>query len=213
MACRLVRLPRAPLPLQLRHSSHSTALPPPKEKRERPASEIRSAMPPPVREALSAFPSVISFPVRWGDQDSFRHVNNLKYGAYAEHSRIAYLHQLLRPRLEAIEPRIWAEFIGATGISIIAANLGINFRRPVEYPETLHVGTRIPLESMKPDRFNMDFAVITDEGHLAADGHCGIVSYDYRIGKKCHTPDYVREAIEAAEAPFADKPLPTRRRH
>ncbi len=50
-----------------------------------------------------------------------------------------------------------------------------------QYPETFAVGTRIPLESLKADRFSMEYALVTfSDGQLASDGHCSIVSYDYR---------------------------------
>lgn len=97
---------------------------------------------------------------------------------YMEQSRIAYLHQLIRPH---VSPEMWSDFINAKGRGIIASNLAINYKRPLEYPCYISVGTRIPLETIKNDRFEMHYALISDEdGALASDGHCGIVSYDYR---------------------------------
>lgn len=95
-----------------------------------------------------------------------------------EHSRIAYLWQLIKPRLD---PQTWSDFINAKGQGIIASNLILNFRKPLEYPEYISIGTRIPLESIKSDRFEMHYALVTDsDAALASDGHCTLVTFDYR---------------------------------
>ena len=44
--------------------------------------------------ALAGFPVVVSWPVQWGDQDAFGHVNNTIYFRWFESGRIAYLKRL-----------------------------------------------------------------------------------------------------------------------
>ena len=39
---------------------------------------------------LAGFPVTINLPVLWGDQDAFRHVNNIVYLRWFESARIAY---------------------------------------------------------------------------------------------------------------------------
>ena len=43
---------------------------------------------------LDNFPVVITWPVQWGDQDSFSHVNNTVYFRWFESGRIAYFERL-----------------------------------------------------------------------------------------------------------------------
>ncbi|MBC8876759.1 MAG: acyl-CoA thioesterase, partial [Planctomycetes bacterium] len=42
---------------------------------------------------LADYPSVVTLPVQWGDQDAFGHVNNTVPLRWFETSRIAYLEQ------------------------------------------------------------------------------------------------------------------------
>ena len=43
-----------------------------------------------MQELLKSFPVVAKVPVRWGDMDSFQHVNNVSYFRYFESARIQY---------------------------------------------------------------------------------------------------------------------------
>jgi len=42
---------------------------------------------------LADHPVVITWPVQWGDQDAFGHVNNVVYFRWMESARIAYFRQ------------------------------------------------------------------------------------------------------------------------
>ncbi len=42
-------------------------------------------------QLLDGFPVVVTLPVLWGDEDSFRHVNNTVYLRWAETARVEYL--------------------------------------------------------------------------------------------------------------------------
>lgn len=64
--------------------------------------------------------------VRWGDLDAFGHVNNAVYLAYLEQCRSAWMNSL---------PCHWQD--GDAGPVI--ANVNINYRRPVHWPERLVV--------------------------------------------------------------------------
>ena len=46
-----------------------------------------------MQELLKSFPVVAKIPVRWGDMDSFQHVNNVSYFRYFESARIAYFNE------------------------------------------------------------------------------------------------------------------------
>ena len=43
-----------------------------------------------MQELLKSYPIVAKIPVRWGDMDSFQHVNNVIYFRYFESARIQY---------------------------------------------------------------------------------------------------------------------------
>jgi len=68
--------------------SHQKAhAPPPDKRREISPELVRSKLPENVASQLQAFPSLLQMDVRWGDMDSYKHVNNVLYARYMEHSR------------------------------------------------------------------------------------------------------------------------------
>ena len=71
----------------------------------------------------------IRVPVRWGDVDSFGHVNNATYLAYLEECRSQWMSSV---------PSRWEE--GETGP--VVANININYRRPVHWPQRIAVTLR-----------------------------------------------------------------------
>ena len=81
---------------------------------------------------LSSHPIVITLPVQWGDQDALGHVNNIIYFRWCESARIEYLR------------RLGVDAAGSgRAVGIILAAIGCDFRRPVTYPDTVHVGARV----------------------------------------------------------------------
>ncbi|HWR52829.1 MAG TPA: thioesterase family protein, partial [Bryobacteraceae bacterium] len=83
-------------------------------------------------DTLQEFPVIITVPVHWGDQDSFGHVNNVMYLRWAETARVDYL----------IRVGIWQRY-EMERIGPIVANITCDYRRALEYPETVRVGARI----------------------------------------------------------------------
>jgi acyl-CoA thioester hydrolase len=73
----------------------------------------------------------IELDVRWGDIDSFGHVNNATFLAYLEECRSRWMDSV---------PCHWQD--GESGP--VVANVNINFRRPVHWPQRLIV-------TLKPD--------------------------------------------------------------
>ncbi|MDX1625314.1 MAG: thioesterase family protein [Wenzhouxiangellaceae bacterium] len=73
----------------------------------------------------------IELDVRWGDVDSFGHVNNAVYLAYLEECRSRWMDSV---------PCHWQ----GSEAGPVVANVNINYRRPVHWPQRLEV-------TLKPD--------------------------------------------------------------
>jgi acyl-CoA thioester hydrolase len=136
-------------------------------------------------ELLAGFPVTIEVPVAWGEMDAFGHVNNIVFFRYFESARMAYL--------DAIGFRG-----GDGGPGPILASTQGRFRRPLEYPDTVHVGARAP--EVGPDRFVMEYRVVSRRlGEVAAEGSGVVVSYDYTARRKAPLPDAVAARIRELE--------------
>lgn len=136
---------------------------------------------------LAGFASVIELPVAWGEMDAFGHVNNIYYFRYFESGRLDYFTRIG-----------YLEHAKRTGVGPILASTQCTFRRPLAYPDTVSVGTRI--SRIEPDRFLMEYRLISRAlGQLAAEGQGLLVSYDYGHGQKAPLPEVIRRAIEALE--------------
>ncbi len=132
----------------------------------------------------------IEVPVVWAEMDAFGHVNNAVYFRYFESSRIEYLRQAG-----------WFELPTAPGgrVGVILHSVQARFRRPVTFPDTLLVSSR--LLDISTDRFTLEHEVwSTRLGEVATEGRGLIVSYDYQQGTKTPIPDAARQRILDLEA-------------
>jgi acyl-CoA thioester hydrolase len=134
------------------------------------------------------YPVVIQVPVAWGEMDAFGHVNNIIYFRYFESARIAYF-----------DATGFVEMMDTSGLGPILAQTQARFKAPLSYPDTVHVGARVP--RVETDRFTMEYAVWS-EAHqrVAAEGSGLIVCYNYREKRKAAVPDQLRERIRSVEA-------------
>src|SRR5216684_405765 len=133
-----------------------------------------------IKELLVGFPVIVELPVVWGEMDSYRHVNNAVYFRYFESARLEYFRRL-----------DWFELERETGIGPILAATQARFRRPLTYPDTIWVGSRI--SEIGEDRMTMDYSLVSQRLEaVAAQGHGTIVSYHYREGKKVPVPEELR---------------------
>jgi acyl-CoA thioester hydrolase len=140
-----------------------------------------------LHESLKDFPVVITVPMHWGEQDPFGHANNINYFRWAETARIEYL-----IRVGAWE-RYQREKVGP-----IVASLSCNFRRPLTYPDTLHVGARIT--NLGNSSLNMVHNIVSaGEGVLAADLASTLVLLDYNVNRPVRIPDDMRRQIARLE--------------
>ena len=136
---------------------------------------------------LPGFPITAEIPIRWGDMDSFSHVNNTVFFQYFEVARIAYF--------DAIGYR---QEMAETGRGPILAETSCRFRRPLKFPDVVTVGARVP--EVGSDRFMMEYRIYSHAQQVvAAKGDGLIVSFDYRGDRRCDLPTSVRSAIERVE--------------
>ena len=129
----------------------------------------------------------IPWPVQWGDQDAFGHVNNTVYFRWFETARIAYMNQI------GLDDWYERERIGP-----ILASIQCNYRRQVKHPDTVTIGakaTRLGRTSVQ-----IVHAVWSDvQQAIVAEGDSTIVVFDYRAQRPTPIPDDIRRAIETFE--------------
>lgn len=136
---------------------------------------------------LAGFSVVVSWPVQWGDQDAFAHVNNTVYFRWFETCRIEYLHLM---GLDALYER---EQIGP-----ILASITCHYRSPVTHPDTVVIGARIT--RIGRSSIDMEHKLFSQaQQKIVAEGTSTIVTYDYRAARSTPVPDAVRQAIEKIE--------------
>ncbi len=134
---------------------------------------------------LDEFPTFVTLPVQWGDQDAFGHVNNAVPLRWFETSRIAYLEQCGLGHM-----------MSGTGLGPIVASITCNYRRQIMYPDSVYVGTK--LASLRRSSMTLGHAVYTQsQRELATKGETVVVFFDYDANRPRRVPDEVREKIEA----------------
>ena len=137
---------------------------------------------------LAQFSVVISLPVLWGNQDAFGHVNNNAYFRWFESARVDYFQNI------GLIDLFKAERTGP-----ILASISCDYRRHLNFPDTVHVGvraTRIGRTSL-----GLEHAIVSQSQQaVAAQGSSTIVVFDYKVNKPHPVPPAIRQAIEVQEA-------------
>jgi len=142
-----------------------------------------------LRQLVAGYPILVTTMVAWGDMDANRHVNNVVYFRYIEHGRLHYFYELgfIAHQIE-------------TGVGPILAWTDCRFRRPLAYPDTVTIGTRI--RDVQDDRFVMDALIVSHaQRQVVAEGQQRVVVYDYRKNEKAPLPDVIRRRIADFEQP------------
>ncbi|KAG8979735.1 hypothetical protein FRB90_007985 [Tulasnella sp. 427] len=119
----------------------------------------------------------------WGDLDSFRHLNNVRYVRFIESGRMKYFSELAK----CLSAESAKNMLEGKGKSLILKKISVNFKRPVVYPDTLLVSHRP--HSLEPTRFHLSTSLYSysQQAEVASsDSIC--VWYDYDTLKKCEAP-------------------------
>ena len=129
----------------------------------------------------AGYPHWTTVTLRYSDQDSMGHVNNVSYAAYVEAGRVAFEHAHLFPLL-------------AKRQDFYLVNLTIAYRRQVRYPGAVEIGTGV----IRLGRTSLTLAHgIFKDGVLAADAESIIVLANVDTEQPIAFPDAVRAALSA----------------
>jgi len=142
---------------------------------------------PDIAPLLEQYPVVIQLPVVWGEMDSYAHVNNVVYFRYFESARVEYF-----ARLD------WFAFEEQTGIGPILAATQARFRKPLTYPDTISVGTRVV--SISDDRFQLEHLIVSHRQEtITTNGEGTIVTFHHGNGTKVSVPEELKRRIAELE--------------
>ena len=122
--------------------------------------------------------------VEFRDVDVAGHVNNAVYLTYVETARIGYLREVL-----GVE--------NVNDLSVIVANVNVDFRSPSYFGERLEIGARVPLIGTKS--FEMEHEVRGADGRLVLEATSVLVAYDYRACTPVPVPGEWRARLETYE--------------
>jgi acyl-CoA thioester hydrolase len=128
------------------------------------------------RETFTDFAPVI---IRYSDQDSMGHVNNVSIGAYIEAGRTMLIQGLL-------------DQFDHPGLDYILARVVIDYRRELHYPGTVEVGARLIRLGSKS--LTAGYGVF--QGDICfATSECVNVFYDMRTRSSVVPPQDVQAVI------------------
>jgi acyl-CoA thioester hydrolase len=140
-----------------------------------------------LHEALAGYPVIITVPLLWGNQDCFGHVNNTVYIRWCESARVEYLARVgMWPPLP---PR---------GVGPILASITCNYKMPLTFPDTVHIGARVT--RIGNSSFRMEHCIVSHRHDtVAALADSTVVTLDYASNKSVRVPQEIRDKIGKLE--------------
>jgi acyl-CoA thioester hydrolase len=110
--------------------------------------------------------------VRFNDTDALGHLNNTAYALYAEQARVMFFHSL-----------------GMEKISLILAHISLDFRKQVNFGDSIYVETTI--EKIGNSSVTLIQNIFANND-LAAETRSVVVLFDYNTQKPKAIPDELR---------------------
>ena len=142
-----------------------------------------SSGPTSLTELAATYAYVAPTKVHWGDMDALGHVNNVVYFKYLENTRLTMMESL------GIFPRLFEE-----GTGLVIADAHCQYKAPVVYPDTLHIGVRAEL--MGDDRVRFHYALFSESlQRVAAEADTVQVCVSPQTGRKTAMPGWFRESL------------------
>lgn len=124
--------------------------------------------------------------VRWGDLDSFGHVNNVQFLRYLESGRIAYVHALVDG---PVEPH---------GRTVVLADQRCAYLHQITWPGDLDVYTRTV--ALGRSSFQIEQIICrAGDGVAVAWGRGVVVWFDFDAQRAVPMPDAFRQRVLAYE--------------
>jgi len=121
-------------------------------------------------------------PIRWGDMDAFRHVNNTVYFRYMEQARVEWIGTL------GIE-------VGPGKGSMLMINGFCNFYQQLSYPGELILKTYIGTIGKSSVDLFTSMALTTSPDTLSAEGGATMVWVDLQTNKSAPWPEHLLHKI------------------
>lgn len=137
--------------------------------------------------------------VVWGEQDSFQHVNNVRYIGWAESSRVNWVTNFA-VHVDPAHRREWSELMTPKSVGFILKSIKSDFKFPMTYPDKVSVYHKLrfpPSGQPSPSSLILD-AVIYSNRHqrVAARIEEDLVIYDYRSAKKTDMLPFMKDVLE-----------------
>jgi acyl-CoA thioester hydrolase len=120
--------------------------------------------------------------LRFSDQDSLGHINNVAYAAYVEQARVGLIDALLRSRGKG------------AGIDYILANVHIDYRREMHFPGVVDIGARLLRVGTKS--ITSGYGLFKG-GENVATATSVNVFFDPESGRSIPIPEVLRKVLEA----------------
>jgi acyl-CoA thioester hydrolase len=133
--------------------------------------------------------------LKWGEMDSFQHINNVQYLKFQENARLKFFDEFLKE----INPDQFdiKAFDNGTGIGPILSNTSCSYKFPLTYPDKILVGATILDGDMSKDRYKLTHGIWSlKHQRIVAKGYGTVVCYDFVNAKVQHIPEVMKEAIE-----------------
>ena len=120
-------------------------------------------------------------PIRWGDMDAMRHVNNTVYFRYMEQARISWIDGMRAA-------------LAAEGAGTVVVSTSCTFRKPLTYPGTVEI--RLFVGRIGGSSVTTLYELRMDgEPSLYAEGEAVVVWINMASGKAVRVPPAVRESL------------------
>jgi len=124
--------------------------------------------------------------IRWGDMDSFGHVNNVEFFRYLESARVEYVMTVL------------ANEVRAEGENIILSDLRCAFRHQLKWPGAVDIYTRT-VQVGRTSIALQQIMCVADTQDIAATADTVLVWFDFRTQRPVPVPDAIRARLAEYE--------------
>jgi acyl-CoA thioester hydrolase len=120
-------------------------------------------------------------PIRWGDMDAMRHVNNTVYFRYMEQARISWIDGM-------------REGLAAEGAGTVIVSTSCTYRKALTYPGTVEI--RLFIGRIGGSSITTHYELrVQGEEPLYASGEAVVVWVNMASGKAVRVPLAVRESL------------------
>lgn len=130
---------------------------------------------------------IAHIPVRWGDMDSYGHVNNTLYMQYLEEARVAWFEQLSIAMNNVPQGPVVLQTLHT-------------YLKPVVYPATVVVELFAGALGRTSLVVEHRLSTLEDPDHCYGEGHCKLVWIDHGNDRPVPVPDDLRAVFEETYA-------------